>query len=117
MEAKAIKKYIRISSKKARRVVDLIDSIKDIEKALDILKFVPNKPARFIADTIKSASANADVKQLDKKKVFLKKVTIDEGPILKPLRWRSAPRGRATKIRKRTSHITVVISDEREVSE
>ena len=110
MVSKAISKYVRISPRKARLVADLVRG-KQVEEALAILKFTPKKAAPLIAKAIKSAVANAeenaDVRDVDK--LIISEIKIDVGPTWK----RFLPRayGRATLIRKRTSHITVVLSD------
>jgi large subunit ribosomal protein L22 len=95
-------------------VVEVIKQVKDIKSALEILKFMPQKPARIVAEVIKSAWENAkNMPEMEEENLYLKKIFINQGPILKPLRWRPTFRGRATRIRKRTAHITVIISDEK----
>jgi large subunit ribosomal protein L22 len=110
MVAKAVSKYVRISPRKARLVADLVRG-KQVEEALAILKFTPKKAAPLIAKAIKSAVANAEenAEIRDVEKLKIAEIKIDGGPTWK----RFLPRayGRATLIRKRTSHITVVLSD------
>lgn len=106
MVSKAIGKYLRISPQKTRLVADLIRK-KGIKESLDILNFIPNKPAKFVKEVLKSAIANA--KDKNEENLYIKEILICEGPILKPYRWVAAPHGRATKIRKRTSHITIIL--------
>lgn len=110
MEARAIAKYIRISPKKARPVADLVRG-KKLQKAYDILAHTGKRAAEPIAEAIRSAQANledqdpASSPQMTK----VKELRIDEGPTLK--RWLPRAMGRATPINKRSSHITVVVSN------
>ncbi|TGK12274.1 50S ribosomal protein L22 [Leptospira fluminis] len=110
MEAVAIARFIRMSPRKLRLVADEIRGY-EVAEALDILKYTNKKAIEPIFKLIKSASANAVVKNesAEPGKMFIKKILVDEGPILK--RFRPRARGRAARIRKRTSHVTVVISD------
>lgn len=114
MVAKAIAKYVRISPRKSRPVADLVRG-KRVEEALAILKFTPNKSAFHIAKVVKSAAANAEENAgvRDISTLFIKEIKVDMGPPWK----RFLPRayGRATQIRKPTSHITVVLADSAEV--
>jgi len=106
-----VAKFIRVSPRKVRLVVDQIRG-KGVEEALNILKFVPKRSAAIVAKTLRSAVANAENTQsVDVDRLYVKRVTVDEGGMWK----RFIPRamGRATRIRKRLSHITVVV-DERE---
>ena len=113
MEARAIEKFIRVSPRKVRLVADLIRE-KAIEEAIDILTFTPKRAAVAVKKAIQSAVANAiennDMKEDD---LFIFKIFVDEGPTLK--RFMPRARGRATRIRKRTSHVTVIVSDGKEV--
>ncbi|HHX51378.1 MAG TPA: 50S ribosomal protein L22 [Clostridia bacterium] len=109
MEARAVAKYIRISPGKVRQVVDLIRG-KDIEEALAILKFLPKGAAAPVEKVLKSAIANAEHNyDMDAGDLFVAKVYVDQGPTLK--RYKPRAFGRADLIRKRTSHITVVVSE------
>ena len=109
METQANARYIRIGPRKARYVADLIRG-KKVEDALDILAFSPRKGSRLISKLIKSAIANAGQNEsIDVDTLFIKKVFVDGGPTLK--RFRPRAMGRATTIRKRTSHITVVLDE------
>ncbi len=109
MEARAVAKYIRISPGKVRQVVDLIRG-KDIEEALAILKFLPKRAAAPVEKVLKSAIANAEHNyDMDAGDLFVAKVYVDQGPTLK--RYKPRAFGRADLIRKRTSHITVVVSE------
>lgn len=109
MEARAILRYGRISPRKARLVGELIRG-KNVDEALNILALTPKAGARMLEKVLRSAVANSQetggVKDPDAMRVS--EVQIDEGPTLK--RFMPRARGRATKIRKRTSHITVVLS-------
>lgn len=109
MEASAKLTLVRLSPRKARLVADLVRG-KGIQDALNTLKFMPNSSAPLIAKLLKSAAANAEQKGVnDVDKLFVKTIFVDGGAVLK----RFVPRamGRASKIRKPTSHISVVLSD------
>lgn len=109
-EARAIAKYIRLSPRKVRQVMDLIRG-KKIGEALAILKFTPKRAAAAIEKVVKSAVANAEHNQeLDKDALFIAEAFVDQGPTLK----RTMPRamGRADLMRRRTSHITVVVRED-----
>ncbi len=109
MEVRAVSKYVRISPRKARMVADLVRH-KPVDQALTILKFTPKKGARLISKTLRSAVANAEqTNVMDMEGLFIKSIFVDEGPRLK--RWRPRAMGRATKIMKRTSHITIVVAE------
>ena len=109
MEARATAKYVRISPYKARLVIDLIRG-KDVQTALQILEFTPKKAARLIKKVLESAIANAEHNyHMDPDRLYVKRAYVDEGPRLKriwPRAW-----GRASRILKRTSHITVVVEE------
>ncbi|WP_022850613.1 50S ribosomal protein L22 [Limisalsivibrio acetivorans] len=111
MDAVARAKYVRVTPRKARPVADLVRG-KNVDDALALLKFTPKKAADFIYKAIKSAAANAEENNdyRDVSKLFVKEIRIDEGPFWK--RYRPRAYGRASLIRKRTSHITVVLSEE-----
>jgi len=110
MEAKAIAKYVRVSARKVRLVADEIRGY-DYLEAIDILKFTNKDAAGQVLNVLNSAAANALVSndKLSPGSLFVKKIYVDEGPIMK--RFRARARGRAARIRKRLSHITVVLSD------
>ena len=109
MEVKSSNRYIRISPRKARYVADVIRG-KKVEDALDILAFIPRKASPIISKVVKSAIANAGQDEsIDVDTLYIKKIVVDEGPTAK--RFRPRAMGRATKIRKRTSHITVVLEE------
>lgn len=112
MEAKAVAKYIRMSPRKIRKVVDLIRG-KKVEEALAILKFVPAGGAKSVEKVLKSAIANAEHNlELSADDLIVAKAFVDEGPTLK--RFKPRAMGRADLIRKRTSHITLVVSEKKE---
>ena len=109
MEAQAKLTMARLSPRKTRLVVDLIRG-RGVQDALTILKFSPQPSARLVAKLLTSAVANAEQKGVsDVDQLFVKTAYVDGGAVLK----RYVPRamGRASKIRKPTSHITVVVAD------
>lgn len=109
METKAIARQVRMSARKARLVADLIRG-KQVEEALLVLRFTPKKAASILAKTLRSAIANAtDTQNVDPDDLYVKRVYIDGGATLK--RFRPRAHGRATPIRKRTSHFTVVVDE------
>lgn len=109
MEAKAIAKYIRVSPQKARLVVDLIRG-KKVEEAEAILTFTRKYAAGPVKKALKSAVANAAQNpNIDEKILYVKSVYVDQGPALK--RHRARAQGRAAAIKKRTSHITVILDE------
>ncbi len=111
VETKAVARYIRISPRKARLVVDTIRG-KDLDEAERILDFSDRAAARVISKVLRSAAANAENNNgLSPESLYVSKVFVDEGPTLK--RFIPRAHGRATRINKRTCHITVVL-DERE---
>ena len=109
MEVKAKAKHIKISPRKVRLVLDLIRGM-EVNKALDQLKFINKRAAGVIVKLINSAVANAENNfDLDKDNLIIKAITGNEGPTLK--RWKPRARGRATPIRKRTTHINLVLDE------
>ncbi len=109
MEARAKLKYARLSPRKARLVVDMVRG-KAIQEALNTLKFSPQKAAGIVAGVVSSAVANAEQKGVsDIDRLMVKTIFVDQGPVLK--RFMPRAQGRATKIRKPTSHITVVLGE------
>ena len=109
MQAKAITRGVRISPTKVRPVIDLVRG-KPVDRALAILRYMPHKAAREIARTIKSAAANAENNfEMTPADLVVKTIFADEGPSFK--RFMPRARGRADRIRKRTTHITVVVDD------
>ena len=107
MEAKATVKYVRISPPKARRAIDLIRG-RQVEEAQRILRFSNLGAARTIQKALSSAVANAEqTPGVIPENLVVDRAFVDEGPTLK--RWRPRAYGRAARIRKRTSHITLVV--------
>lgn len=101
--------YLRVAPRKARLVCDLVRG-KKVGQALDILRFTKKGCSRDILKLLLSAVANANVKGgFDVDNLFVQKITVDPGPILK--RWLPRARGMATPIQKRTSHVTVVLTE------
>ncbi|HET97417.1 50S ribosomal protein L22 [Desulfurivibrio sp. D14AmB] len=110
MEAKALARNIRISPQKARLVADMVRG-KQVETALNTLRFLPKKGARILRKVIEAAVANASQNEaIDVDNLYVKTVYIDGGPSLK--RIRPMPMGRAGRIIKRSSHITVVLDEQ-----
>lgn len=111
MEAKAIAKGLRIAPRKARLVIDLIRG-KSVEEADRILSNLNKEAARMSKKVLTSAVANAENNLgLDKTNLYVKEAYINEGQTMKRMRFGS--RGHVDPIKRRTSHITVVVSDEK----
>ena len=109
MEAKAIAKQVRIAPRKVRLVVDLIRG-KQVGEAIAILAHTHKSASPVIEKVLKSAVANAEHNyELDPNSLVVSQVFVNEGPTLK--RFRPRAMGRASRINKRTSHITVVVSE------
>ena len=112
MVAKAQARFIRISPRKARLVMDLVRG-KNVDNAISVLRFTPNKGAKIIEKVLNSAVANAQNNHdMNKGELFIKQGYVDEGPVLK--RFRARAQGRASRIRKRTSHITLILEERKE---
>ena len=108
MAWKAVHKYARISPTKVRLVVDLIRG-RDVNEALNILKFTPNRAATLIKVILTSAIANADEGEADVERLVIEEAYANEATPLK--RWKLKDRGRIFPIRKRNSHITIVVEE------
>jgi large subunit ribosomal protein L22 len=109
MKVRARAKYIRQPPTKVRRVLDLVRGLPVVE-ARSVLEFTTRRPAVVVRKVLDSAVANAEHNHaLDADELLVAEAFADEGPTLK--RWQPRARGRATRIRKRTSHITIVVSD------
>jgi large subunit ribosomal protein L22 len=109
MEVKAVARYVRISPTKARLVTELVKG-KPVGDALTVLKFVPKKGARLVGKVVRSALANAEQNpSIDVDTLFIKRIYVDGGPSMK--RWRPRAMGRANRILKRSSHITVILDE------
>ena len=113
MEAKAQARFVRVTPMKARRVVDLIRG-RQAGEAIAVLEFAPQAASEPVLKVVQSAIANARVKAdrasepFDERLLVVQEAYVDEGPTLK--RFRPRAQGRAYRIRKRTSHITVVVA-------
>jgi len=108
-EAKAIAKYVRISPRKARAVIDLIRG-KKLKEAEAILQFTVHKGTRPIGKVLKSAVANAEHNyEMDREQLYVKAAFVDGGPVLKRMMPRA--QGRGDIIKKRTSHITIIVGE------
>jgi large subunit ribosomal protein L22 len=104
----AVARFVRVTPMKARRVVDLVRGM-GVDDALATLKFAPQAAAATVYKVVDSAAANAEgTEHLSRADLVVAKVLVDEGPTLK--RHRPRAQGRATRIDKRTSHITVVVA-------
>ena len=109
IEARAELKYARISSRKVKIVADLIRG-KSAQEALAIVKFTPKASSEIIEKLLKSAMANAENNhKMDINKLYVAEIYANQGPTLK--RIRPAAKGSAVRIRKRTSHITIVLRE------
>ena len=109
MEKRAIARGVRLAPRKARLVADLVRG-KKVEEALNILEYTHKRGSRVISTLIRSAVSNVDSQgQVDIDTLFVKTIFVDGGFTLK--RFLPMPMGRAGKIRKRTSHITVVLDE------
>jgi large subunit ribosomal protein L22 len=114
MEAKAVTRGVRISTLKVRQVMDTVRG-KRVDLALAQLRYMPQKAAREVARTIKSAAANAENNfDMDPTQLVVKTLYADQGPVLK--RFLPRARGRADRIRKPTTHITVIVDDGQELA-
>ena len=109
LSASATLKYARISSRKVKIVADLIRG-KDVEEALAIVKFTPKASSEIIEKLLKSAIANAENNHgMKSNKLYVAEIYANQGPTLR--RIRPAAKGSAVRIRKRTSHITIVLKE------
>jgi large subunit ribosomal protein L22 len=107
MEARATVKYVRISPPKARRAIDLVRG-RQVDEARRILRFSPLGAAKTVEKALNSAVANAEQQPgVAAQNLVIDRAWVDEGPTLK--RWRPRAYGRAARVRKRTSHITLVV--------
>lgn len=110
MNAKAIHRYARVAPRKVRLVADLVRGM-PVSRALEVLQFTRKSSAPVVAKVISSAVANARQKDsVDVDALVISQIFVDQGPMLK--RFLPRAMGRATKIQKKTSHITVVVSDQ-----
>jgi large subunit ribosomal protein L22 len=109
MEVKAVAKYVRVSPTKVRKVARAVKG-KSVEEALNALGFMPQRSAHVLGKIIRSALANAEQKpNIEVDNLSIANILVNQGPSLK--RFRPRAMGRATRILKRTSHITVVLAE------
>jgi len=112
LEAKAVEKYLSMSPRKVKYIIDMVKD-KKVEEAMDILTFTPRQAAGAVRKAIQSASANAmeNFKEykVHREDLFIKEIFVTEGPSLK--RFKPRARGKADRILKRSSHITVFVTD------
>jgi large subunit ribosomal protein L22 len=110
MAVKSVGRYIRVSPRKARLVIDIIRG-RDISDALDILRNSSKAVARTIERILNVGVSNAENNEeiTDVDNLYIKEAYVDQGPTMK--RFRPRAMGRATRIRKRTSHITIVLEE------
>ena len=122
MEARAIQRHIGIPATKVRQVIDLIRG-KPVEEALTILQYLPQRSAGIVEKTLRSAIANATRQDddeettgpaVDVEDLFVSRIHADQGRTLKRMRPRA--RGTSDRIMKRQSHVTIIVSDGREVA-
>lgn len=112
MEARAVARYVRMSPRKARLVIDNIRG-KDVAQAYVTLQFAPQKASKVIEKVLRSAVANAvNNFELDEDRLYVAEAYVDQGPVLK--RWRPRARGRADMRRRPTAHVTVVVRQRNE---
>jgi large subunit ribosomal protein L22 len=109
MQVKAVARYVRISPQKVRLMADAVKG-KPVEKALATVRFMPQKAAGIVEKVLRSAVANADqLPDVDVDDLVVGNLIVDNGPMFK--RFRARARGRGTRILKRTSHVTVILTD------
>jgi len=110
MEVRAKLRFVRVSPRKTRLVADLIRG-KGSEEAMNILTFTKKTAAKILIKLLKSAIANATQKKtIDIDRLYVKRIAVDQGPTMK--RFQPRAMGRATTIRKRSSHITIILDEE-----
>ncbi len=111
MEARAVVRDVQMSPRKVRIVANMVRG-KRVEEALGVLRLLPKKGARIIFKLVSSAAANLDdlsKGKVDTENLYIKTIAVDNGKIVK--RWMPRAMGRATRIQRRTSHITVVLDE------
>ena len=113
MEAKAIAKYVHQSPRKLRKTLKIVRG-RNVGDALNILHFLPQKSALIIEKTILSATANLmqelDNANMEPELLDIKEAIVDGGPVMR--RFRAASMGRASRLRRPTSHLTIVVTDQ-----
>jgi large subunit ribosomal protein L22 len=109
MEARVVSRHLHIAPRKVRLVADLVRG-KGVGEAIGMLQHVPKKAAPLLVKALKSAIANAEnTQRVDVDQLYVKTITVDGGPTAK--RFLPRAHGRATKVRKRTAHLTVVVDE------
>jgi len=112
-EVRAIARFVKAAPQKLRLITDAIRG-KHVDEALKVLNFTPNKSARIVKKVLESVIANAENNhEMDYDDLYVFRAYVDNGPMIK--RFMSKAMGRATTIRRRTSHITVVLKERGEV--
>lgn len=115
MEARAVARFVRMSPRKVRQVVDLVRG-KEVDQALNILHFTQKAAARPVEKTLRAAVANMlnneGASKVDPEELFIKEARVDKGFSFR--RFRAASMGRAMRMRRPTSHITIVVSNTQE---
>ncbi len=112
MEARAVVRHIQMSPRKMRVVANMVRGTR-VDESISLLRLMPKKAAGIIAKALESAAANAEDKsggEVDVDALTVKTIFVDGGPVIK--RWMPRAMGRANRIIHRTSHLTVVVSDE-----
>jgi len=109
MEAKAVAKYVRMSPIKLKPIADLVRG-KDLNEALNILRFTPGKGSEIVEKVVESAAANAENNfDMNPDNLYVAEISANQGPTMK--RWRAGSQGRASVILKRSSHVTVTLKE------
>lgn len=115
MEARAISRYLRQAPRKIRQVANLIRG-EEVDEALNILHFSPKKASRAIEKTVRSAISNLmnseSGSKISPEDLFVKTIFVDEGPTAR--RWRAGAMGRASIIRRRSGHLTVIVAEKKD---
>ena len=109
MEAKAVAKYVRMSTIKLKPIADLVRG-KDLNEALNILKFTPGKGSEIVEKVVQSAAANAENNfDMNPDNLYVAEISANQGPTMK--RFRAGAQGRASMILKRSSHVAVTLKE------
>ena len=107
--AKAVAKYVKMSPIKLKPVADLVRG-KSLQDALNILKFTPGKGSVIVENVVASAAANAENNfEMNRDSLYVAEIIVNQGPTMK--RWRAGSQGRASRILKRSSHVSVVLAE------
>jgi len=108
-KAQAVAKYVRVAPRKAKKLIDIVRG-KNVDEALNILRFSPQAAAKEVAKVVNSATANAETNfHLKRDNLYVSEAYANQGPTLKRFRHRAM--GRASRIHKRTSHIIIVVQE------